>query len=63
MAALFEACERIGLLPRQLRFIAMPMLAKPDQGHRLIIMYSGIYRVWQRLRRRDLDGLHQQLRR
>eukprot|EP00959_Pyramimonas_sp_CCMP1952_P019392 409745-Pyramimonas_sp.AAC.1 len=41
----------------------MPMLAKPDQGHRLIILYSGMYRVWQRLRRRGLDGLHQQLRR
>eukprot|EP00959_Pyramimonas_sp_CCMP1952_P045933 959656-Pyramimonas_sp.AAC.1 len=41
MVALFGACERIGLLPRQPCFIVMPMLAKPDQGHHLIILYSG----------------------
>eukprot|EP00959_Pyramimonas_sp_CCMP1952_P304530 6373316-Pyramimonas_sp.AAC.1 len=63
MAALVEACGRIGLLPRRLCFIVLPMLAKPDQGHRLIILYSGMYRVWQPLRRRDLAALHQHLRR
>eukprot|EP00959_Pyramimonas_sp_CCMP1952_P346807 7263943-Pyramimonas_sp.AAC.1 len=41
----------------------MPMLAKPDQGHRQIILYSSLYRVWQRLRRRDLVDLHRVLRR
>ena len=35
MAVLFEGCERLGLLPRQLCFIVMSMLPKPDQGHRL----------------------------
>ena len=56
-------CERLGLLPRQLCSIVMPMLAKPETGHRLIILYAGMYRVWQRLRRPDIKSLHRNLQR
>ena len=57
LGALWEASERIGLLPRQLTWMVMPMLPKAMGGHRLIILYSASYRVWQRARRHELDEL------
>eukprot|EP00959_Pyramimonas_sp_CCMP1952_P014736 312245-Pyramimonas_sp.AAC.1 len=45
---LWEASERIGLSPRQLTWMVMPMLPKSMGGHRLIILYSASYRAWQR---------------
>eukprot|EP00959_Pyramimonas_sp_CCMP1952_P208434 4360133-Pyramimonas_sp.AAC.1 len=35
----------------------MPMLPKAAGGHRLIILYSSSYRVWQRARRAEFHEL------
>eukprot|EP00959_Pyramimonas_sp_CCMP1952_P406788 8526182-Pyramimonas_sp.AAC.1 len=57
------ACEALGLFPVQLTWMVMPMLPKAAGGHRLIILYSMAYRVWQRLRKPALLPLQEALRR
>ena len=59
LGMLFEAFESLGVLPKQMLWICMPMLPKPMGGHRLIVLYGSIYRVWQRLRRPELAPLQQ----
>eukprot|EP00959_Pyramimonas_sp_CCMP1952_P358197 7500191-Pyramimonas_sp.AAC.1 len=49
--------ESLGMLPKQLAWIIMPMLPKPQGGHRLIISYASAYRVWQRMRICEYDML------
>ena len=46
LAGSCQCCEAIGLLPQQLLWVLMPMLPKPVTGHRLIVIYSGMYRIW-----------------
>eukprot|EP00959_Pyramimonas_sp_CCMP1952_P451504 9453220-Pyramimonas_sp.AAC.1 len=41
----------------------MPMLAEPDSGHRLLILYAGAHRLWQRCRRDCLRLMHDALKR
>ncbi|CAK0826069.1 unnamed protein product [Prorocentrum cordatum] len=57
------ACEALGLFPVQLTWMVMPMLPKAAGGHRLIILFSMAYRVWQRLRKPALLPLQEALRR
>jgi len=60
---LFVACEALGLFPAQLTWMVMPMLPKAAGGHRLIILYSMAYRVWQRMRKYALKPISDRLRR
>ena len=60
---LFVACEALGLFPAQLTWMVMPMLPKAAGGHRLIILYSMAYRVWQRMRKYALKPIADRLRR
>eukprot|EP00959_Pyramimonas_sp_CCMP1952_P116365 2432461-Pyramimonas_sp.AAC.1 len=48
--------EAIGMLPKQLCRIQMPMLGKPTGVNRLIILYPGMRRIWQRARRSMVSG-------
>ena len=51
ISAIWSASEAIGILPKQLCWIQMPMLGTPSGGNRLFILYAAMYRVWQRARR------------
>ena len=58
VATLFTCFEALGLLPRQLTWVITPMIPKGKaEGHRLIVLYAGVYRVWQRARRPVLADL------
>eukprot|EP00959_Pyramimonas_sp_CCMP1952_P205470 4296886-Pyramimonas_sp.AAC.1 len=39
------------------------MLSKPSTGHMLIVRYSSMYRIWQRLRRPMLGALLEEVER
>eukprot|EP00959_Pyramimonas_sp_CCMP1952_P345140 7228031-Pyramimonas_sp.AAC.1 len=55
---LFTCAEAIGLPPRQLTRVLTPMIPKgKSEGHRLIVLYAGFYRVRQRARRGVLDQM------
>eukprot|EP00959_Pyramimonas_sp_CCMP1952_P447668 9373976-Pyramimonas_sp.AAC.1 len=47
LAALWQACEALEMPPRQLMRVIQPMLPKPKGGNRLMVLYAGMYRVWQ----------------
>ncbi len=51
LAAMMEAAELVGSLPRQLHLVTVPLLAKPKGGHRPIMIYTGFYRMWSRVRK------------
>eukprot|EP00959_Pyramimonas_sp_CCMP1952_P061732 1289922-Pyramimonas_sp.AAC.1 len=63
LAGMWQCCEAIGLLPKQLSWVLRPMLPKPSTGDRLIVLYSGMYRIWQRLRRPMLGALMEEVER
>eukprot|EP00959_Pyramimonas_sp_CCMP1952_P299658 6267756-Pyramimonas_sp.AAC.1 len=58
LALLLLASEAIGMLPKQLSWIQMPMLGKPSGGIRLAILYAAVYRTWQRARKPMVDHMH-----
>eukprot|EP00959_Pyramimonas_sp_CCMP1952_P310485 6498074-Pyramimonas_sp.AAC.1 len=43
LAILLEAMELLGMLPKQRACIIMPMLPKPQGGHRLIILHASAH--------------------
>ncbi len=49
--ALCEAVELLGALPTQLSLVTMPLISKPQGGHRAIGMIAALLRVWARARR------------
>eukprot|EP00959_Pyramimonas_sp_CCMP1952_P102401 2142128-Pyramimonas_sp.AAC.1 len=51
------------MLPKQLCWIQMPILPKVSVGDRLIILYAGMYRIWQRARRCIISGIAESLER
>eukprot|EP00959_Pyramimonas_sp_CCMP1952_P215119 4501314-Pyramimonas_sp.AAC.1 len=51
------------MLPKQLRWIQMPMLPKASGGNRLITLHAGMYRIWHRARRRMISGIAEPLER
>ncbi len=51
LAALVEASELVGSLPRQLHFVTVPLLDKQKGGHRPISIYPAMYRLWTRVRK------------
>eukprot|EP00959_Pyramimonas_sp_CCMP1952_P472402 9499977-Pyramimonas_sp.AAC.1 len=63
LSSIWAISEAIGMLPKQLCWIQMPMLGKPTGGNRLIILYAGMYRVWQRARRSVVAGVIDSLER
>eukprot|EP00959_Pyramimonas_sp_CCMP1952_P279643 5846752-Pyramimonas_sp.AAC.1 len=50
LSLIWQRSGAIGLLPKQLRWIQMPMLGKSSGGSRLIL-FAGTYRIWQGARR------------
>eukprot|EP00959_Pyramimonas_sp_CCMP1952_P379616 7951676-Pyramimonas_sp.AAC.1 len=56
MAILFEAVERLGMFPMQSLWMLLPLLEKPKGGLRPILLLAAPVRVWQRLRRPEIDG-------
>ncbi len=54
-AALLEASELLGDMPRQLQLATMPLIGKPKGGFRGIGVLPGLYRVWGRARRKEAE--------
>ena len=50
LSILFEAVERQGALPGQLRFMLIVLLAKPAGGWRPIAVFCSLYRLWAKCR-------------
>ncbi len=63
VAALMEAAELLGCVPRQLQLATMPLIGKPKGGYRGIGVLPGFYRVWGRARRREADAWERQHKR
>ncbi len=59
VAAIWEAMELLGDLPRQLKLVTMPLLAKPQGGYRAIGMMAALYRVWAKARRIEATAWEQ----
>ena len=60
VALMFKAMESLGLPPRQLCWLTTPMLPKTSgSGNRLVVLYAGLYRIWQRMRRPVLRELQE----
>ncbi len=53
LADIMLVVEYLGHLPGQLRFTAMPLIAKARGGHRAIASLVSLYRLWSRLRREE----------
>jgi hypothetical protein len=56
IAELIIAIEALGMFPDQIWFLLLPLLAKPKGGYRTILVQAGLVRLWERLRRRELNG-------
>eukprot|EP00959_Pyramimonas_sp_CCMP1952_P153978 3221367-Pyramimonas_sp.AAC.1 len=52
----FEAVERLGLFPMQLLWMLLPLLEKPKGGLRPILLLAAPVRIWEKLRRPEVDG-------
>ncbi len=50
LAAILEACELLGTMPRQCRLVTAPLLEKPKGGFRPICIYASLYRIWAKAR-------------
>ncbi len=50
LAAILEACELLGAMPRQCRLVTAPLLEKPRGGYRPICIYASLYRLWAKAR-------------
>ena len=48
------AVERLGLLPRKLRFMVFSLLAKPKKGFRQILDQPCVMRLYEKTRKKDL---------
>eukprot|EP00959_Pyramimonas_sp_CCMP1952_P205847 4304740-Pyramimonas_sp.AAC.1 len=54
--------ESLGLPPRQLCWLITAMLPETSgSGNRLVVLYAGLYRIWQRMRRPVLRELQEQI--
>eukprot|EP00959_Pyramimonas_sp_CCMP1952_P196697 4113122-Pyramimonas_sp.AAC.1 len=58
---LMAASEAIGMLPKQLCWIQMPLLGQPSGGNRLTILHVMMYRVWLRARKSMAAQMHADL--
>eukprot|EP00959_Pyramimonas_sp_CCMP1952_P072432 1512985-Pyramimonas_sp.AAC.1 len=56
-----DAPEAIRMLPKQLRWIQMPLLGKPPGGNRPITLYAMMYRARQRARKPTVAHMHADL--
>eukprot|EP00959_Pyramimonas_sp_CCMP1952_P330459 6919748-Pyramimonas_sp.AAC.1 len=55
MSLLFGAVERLGLFPTQLLWMLLPLLEKPKGGLQPILPLAAPVRIWERLRRPEVD--------
>ena len=55
LSLIIVAMESIGMLPKPLRFLLMPLLSKPAGGYRPILMQAGLMRLWEKLRINKLE--------
>ncbi len=51
LAAVLEACERLGAFPEQCNLVVTPLLEKPRGGYRPIAIYCSLYRLYTKARR------------
>ncbi len=51
VADMMITMELIGRLPSQCSLLTMPLIGKPKGGHRAVSSFTGIYRLWTKVRR------------